>query len=127
MGRADAAAVRKTLCKDLVPLSERLSDYKDHSLLLRSKDGKIDNTRWLEAVANILSGRSLANWRDEDLTSFRNEAQTQARRLKRWAMPLGKLGTGNRLGVFLVSSDGREQLAHVNENASQSFRTSQSL
>ena len=105
----DPNALRTNLAKRFSPHAERLTEYRDRGLLNRASDPKTEDEDWVDSVANLLTGRTLDNWKDDDLQTFCNVALAQAGRLKRLVALLADHGQGNGLcAVHLTLGTGEE-------------------
>ena len=78
---------------------------------LRLADTKLDQSAWLESVANLLARKSPERWRDLDETEFLHQLEIISGRFKRTEFALIGLGknlNGHSLRIALTRSDGTE-------------------
>jgi hypothetical protein len=70
--------LRLELRGQVAPLTDTLLEPRLRSFVLLAAQGELDDTSWLEAVANNVAKRPAATWRDDDVTRFEVEMRGMA-------------------------------------------------
>ncbi len=113
--------LRGSVRDNYLPFVEKLADYQLKSFLIRAGNAGLSDEKWLESIASLFTGKSLASWQDDTIEAFTAESKGIAGRLKRWAaLLLNQDGDGNRpedlIGVHIVSAKGIEHAFTVQRN-----------
>lgn len=113
--------LRGSFRDNYLPFVEKLADYQLKSFLIRAGNADLSDEKWLESIASLFTGKSLASWQDDTIKTFTAESKGIAGRLRRWAtLLLNQNGDGNRpeglIGVHIVSAKGTEHAFAVQRN-----------
>jgi len=104
--------LRTFLQRNFGPYNGALGDYKLKTALTRAVDTALSDDAWIESMAALLGGRSIAAWSDETLDKFKAETVEFAGKLKRWVVLMNQLrskpSSASLVSVYVTDTSGQE-------------------
>ncbi len=123
-GDRTIAKLRTRLAADFEPHLSQLTANRMRAFVDRALSDDVDDDRWLDGMASVVTGRRIDSWSDATLDEYAFEVRVIAARLVRWlALAKTRLAQNSDLvAIHVVGVDGSEETVVVRRGGSHPGR-----